>query len=60
MGKKILEALASGWLAWSERRGVGRHGGGLERVEGLGEQRGHGEQRQRLLVDWDLSVEGTS
>ena len=45
VGKKILEALASGWLAWSERRGVSRHGGGLERVEGLGEQRGHGETR---------------
>ena len=47
VGKKILEALASGWLAWSERRGVGRHGGGLERVEGLGEQRGHGETMNR-------------
>ena len=39
-------------------RGVSRHGGGLERVEGLGEQRGHGEQRQGLLVatETDLSV----
>ena len=46
-GEKILEALASGWLAGDERRAVGCRDSGLERAERLGEERGHGE-RQRL------------